>query len=281
MSVTNFLDSFARLDPLSAEDFESFVLASGNDNADNSEAALGDDDLDESDGEQYAALGGGEQAEEEESDVDGGQADIELFLDLEAKTRGRPRKTSALQPHRSNRQLAIKLPAGKAVSRITKSRSTAIGKGVTQDDRDTATDLVNKEIEKLNHVHLDPSVATQWTSVRGPPNGGKKVFLPNRIEHEYFYACAFDSCFTPLVHAIIDNNILGLLAAKLNQGGNTVGGSFGRILALFLEGRWDDMRFIWARDFLFQVYFTPSSVAESVDNDDLYQLSDEVHASIH
>ncbi|ORZ41610.1 hypothetical protein BCR44DRAFT_1423170 [Catenaria anguillulae PL171] len=35
------------------------------------------------------------------------------------------------------------------------------------------------------------------------------------------------------------------------------------------------MRFIWARDFLFQVYFTPSSVAESVDNDDLYQLSDE------
>ncbi|ORZ30570.1 hypothetical protein BCR44DRAFT_1444573 [Catenaria anguillulae PL171] len=35
------------------------------------------------------------------------------------------------------------------------------------------------------------------------------------------------------------------------------------------------MRFIWARDFLFQVYFTPSSVAESVDDDDLYQLSDE------
>ena len=139
-----------------------------------------------------------------------------------------------------------------------------LGQGVTQDDRDTAKSLVDAELKKLDNVQLDPSEINLWVSVRGPPNSGTKVFLANRVQYNFFYACAFDSSMTALVHGIINEGLVDSLAEAFNGSGNEEGASFGHILRLFLEEQWADLRFLWARDFVPGLYFVPEDKVDMV-----------------
>ena len=69
-----------------------------------------------------------EMSDREHDNFDAALSDVESFLDFEAVPCGRPQKVAALHPHRSKKQMVVKLPAGKSASRIVKSRSSAVGK---------------------------------------------------------------------------------------------------------------------------------------------------------
>ena len=125
-SVAAFLDAFSQLNPLSPDDFEPFLL--GVETKDPRDGDEGSDEESDDSGMEGGRGDDEEMRDREHDNFDAALSDVESFLDLEAVLRGRPQKVAALHPHRSKKQLAVKLPAGKSVSRIVKSRSSAVGK---------------------------------------------------------------------------------------------------------------------------------------------------------
>ena len=69
---------------------------------------------------------------------------------------------------------------------------------------------------------------------------------------------------TALVHGIINDGLVDSLAEAFNGSGNEEGASFGRILGLFLEEQWADLRFLWAHDFVPGLYFVPEDKVDMV-----------------
>ena len=124
--------------------------------------------------------------------------------------------------------------------------------------------LIDSELSKLERVQLNASGHELWTSVCGPPNTGSKKFGHGQVRYDYYFACAFDSAFTALVHAILDNGVLGALARNLRDCNNVHTRSLSRIIELYLQEKWDDVRFVWARDFAPDVYFMPAAALDGV-----------------